>query len=82
MEMQKPRGLTPARMEVLRAAWEMESSNAKRIAKVLGKSPETVRRQFQEVLTLLEVHERMAAVMLAHRSGWIQPPCSEETSET
>jgi DNA-binding NarL/FixJ family response regulator len=59
--------LTVREREVLRAM--SSGANRMQIAELLAISPNTVRTHAQSILTKLEVHTSLAAVMIARRAG-------------
>ncbi len=61
--------LTPAEKEILQ--WLATGMSNKEIARLLGKSAETVKAQVTQLLRKLECRTRTEAVMTAHRRGWL-----------
>ena len=63
--------LTPALLQLLQESVNLGTTDATVIAKILVKSPATVRTEFQQVCVLLNVHTRLAAILIALRHKWI-----------
>ena len=66
------RRLTPREAEVLKAL--MDGQQAEAIATTSFVSLATVRSQIRSVLTKLNVNSQLAAVAMARREGWPEPP--------
>lgn len=61
--------LTPAEREILQ--WLATGMSNKEIARLLGKSAETVKAQVTQLLRKLECRSRTEAVITASRRGWL-----------
>ncbi|MGH8556693.1 MAG: hypothetical protein ACRESZ_04375 [Methylococcales bacterium] len=65
--------LTPALLTLLQACILLKTTDAKRLAAHLNRSPTTIRTEFQRILVRLHVHCRYAAVKTAEEKGWLDP---------
>ncbi len=74
--------LTSSLLRLLQACVDLHTTSASPIALHLHLSVATVRTEFQRILTLLDVHDRHAAVTLALSKGWIAPSSGAHTDET
>jgi DNA-binding NarL/FixJ family response regulator len=63
--------LTPALRRVLEASQSLRTTDAKRLAAHLNRSPATIRTEFQRILQALDVHSRYAALRVAEDRGWL-----------
>jgi len=52
---------------------DYETNRAEELARVLDKSPDTIRTEFQRVLSRMGLHDRGIAVTVALQRGWIRP---------
>ncbi len=60
-----------AQLRVLQAAYDVGDLSDKVLASALCISPNTVKTHFRDILALLGVHCRFAAVLLAATEGWV-----------
>jgi DNA-binding CsgD family transcriptional regulator len=63
--------LSPAHNKLLQTCLTLKTTNTNELAKHLQRSPATVRNQFQEILVILHVRNRYAALRTAEESGWL-----------
>jgi hypothetical protein len=63
--------LTPALARILVACVTLKTTNAKRLAAHLDRSPATIRTEFQRILAIMDVHCRYAALKRAEEEGWL-----------
>ncbi len=74
--------LTPALLHLLQTSVDASTTNAKRLAQLLCRSPATIRTEFQRICEVMEVDSRPAAWLVGLRAGWISlDPVSPEEPE-
>ena len=63
--------LTPALVELLQTACDLNTVNQRRLADALVKSPRTIDTMFTRIREAMEVDSAPSAVFVALRRGWI-----------
>lgn len=63
--------LTPALRKLMETCITLKTTNAKAVAAHLGRSPATIRTEFQRILEILNVHCRYSALKVAEDEGWL-----------
>jgi hypothetical protein len=71
--------LSLVQYKLLQACIELKTTDTKTLANHLHRSHATVRNQFQEILGILKVHSRYAALKTAEDEGWLFPSIKPET---
>ena len=66
--------LTPAMNRLMNACLALKTTDAKRLALHLNRSPSTVRTQFQRILENMNAHSRYEALKTAEEEGWLNNP--------
>jgi DNA-binding NarL/FixJ family response regulator len=49
----------------------LKTTNTKTLAAYLGRSPATIRTEFQRILAIMNVHCRYSALKAAEDEGWL-----------
>jgi DNA-binding NarL/FixJ family response regulator len=63
--------LTPALCRLMEACLTLKTTDTKKIADYLNRSPATIRNEFQRILVVMDVHCRYAALKTAEEKGWL-----------
>ena len=63
--------LTPALRKLIETCIELKTTETRRLASHLNRSPATVRTEFQRIFVVLHVHCRYEAVITAENKGWL-----------
>ena len=72
--------LTSAQVEFMEFCLSRGKSSDKEIAALLFLSPLTIRTRFREICSVLGVHGRADAFLLAFNEGWIKSPSGDPSA--
>lgn len=64
--------LTPALRKLIETCIALKTTNAKKLAAHLDRSPATIRTEFQRILEITNAHCRYSALKAAEDEGWLR----------